>query len=64
MNKHWKNNVIQFPRLLCEIVATQENLDLVALADSMDLTVDEVKELFDRAHIEWEGIKKRVFVVQ
>lgn len=56
--KAWKNNAIQFPRLLCEIMATQENLDMQALAESMDLTVEQVGELFDRANDEWETIKQ------
>lgn len=55
-NAKWKDNAIQFPRLLCEINATQE-LDLVALAASMDITLDELSALFDRAHQEWEQIK-------
>jgi len=58
MNPLWNKNVIQFPRLLAEIVATQPNLDMHALADSMDLEVDDVDDLFDRAQIEWEKIKK------
>jgi len=52
----WSNNAIQFPRLLAEIMATQ-NLDLKALAESMDLSVDQVNELFDRADASWENIK-------
>lgn len=56
-NRNWKDNRIQFARLICEINATQDKLDIPALADSMDLTVEEVTELFDRAHDEWEKIK-------
>ena len=58
-NPNWKNNGIQFPRLLAEIVATQDNLDIPALATSMDLTVEEVNELFDRAQLAWEEIVAR-----
>lgn len=54
----WENNSVQFPRLLAEISATQDNLDIPALAESMDLTVEEVNELFDRADAAWERIKK------
>jgi hypothetical protein len=54
---NWESNAIQFPRLLAEIMATQENLDIPALAESMDLTIDEVGELFDRAHEAWEVTK-------
>ncbi len=53
----WRNNSVQFPRLLSEISATQDKLDLGALAESMDMSVDEVNELFDRAQEEWEKVK-------
>lgn len=53
----WENDSIQFPRLIAEILATQEALDIDALAASMDLTVDEVNELFDRAQEQWEKAK-------
>lgn len=56
-NPKWQNNGIQFPRLLAEIMATQDGLDMAALAASMDLSVEEVAELFDRAHQAWENIK-------
>ena len=49
----WLRDDIQFPRLLSEIVATQDKLDIPCLAESMDLTIDEVGELFDRAQGAW-----------
>ena len=52
MNK-WKSNTIQFPRLISEINATQE-LNLKTLAKEMDLTVDNVLELFERAEKEFQ----------
>lgn len=55
----WNVDAVQFPRLLAEIVATQDTLDVPALAASMDLTVADVGELFDRAQAEWERIKVR-----
>lgn len=55
-NAKWGNNAVQFPRLLAEIMATQE-LDMEALAESMDLSIDQVSELFDRADEAWEHIK-------
>jgi len=55
-NTHWQNNGVQFSRLLAEIMATQE-LDLNSLANSMDLSVDEINELFDRANQAWEDSK-------
>jgi|JI8StandDraft_1071087.scaffolds.fasta_scaffold318670_2 hypothetical protein len=58
-NKVWKKNSIQFPRLLCEIVATQE-VNISALADSMDLTNVEVVKLFERANAAWEKAKAKI----
>lgn len=52
----WNDNAIQFPRLLAEIMATQE-IDLATLAESMDLSIDDVNELFDRADQAWESAK-------
>jgi hypothetical protein len=53
----WDRNELQFPRLLAEINATQDKLDMPALAAEMDLTVEQVNELFDRAEAEWQRIK-------
>lgn len=55
-NANWNNDAIQFPKLLAEIMATQA-LDLPALAASMDLEIDEINALFDRANAAWEAIK-------
>ena len=57
----WREDSIQFPRLLAEIAGC---VDLsvkqyTALADSMDLTFDQLDELFDRAQASWERIKER-----
>lgn len=53
----WEDDSIQFPRLLAEIIATQENLDIEALAKEMDLTSIQVDELFERAQMKWDAIK-------
>ena len=53
----WNVDRVQFARLLCEIVATQPALDMGALCEAMDLTSDDIDELFDRAHIAWEKAK-------
>jgi hypothetical protein len=55
----WGRDDVQFPRLLAEISATQDRLDLQVLAESMDISVDEVNALFDRADTAWEAIKAR-----
>ncbi len=52
----WFDNSIQFPRLLAEIVATQD-LNWDALCDSMDLELEDLDALFLRAEVEWEAIK-------
>ncbi len=53
---NWRNNAIQFPRLISEILATQE-IDLELLAQSMDLAIEDVEELVDRADAIWQEIK-------
>lgn len=57
----WKDDAVQFPRLLAEIAAT---LEITAeqwdsLAESMDLEPEEIGELFDRAQAAWERLKLR-----
>lgn len=47
-----------FPRLIAEILATQDTLDTRVLAKSMDLEVSQVNELFDRALGIWDEIKR------
>lgn len=56
MKDLWEDNSIQFPRLIAEIMATQE-LDFTTLCESMDLSPDDLEELFDRAHYAWERAK-------
>jgi hypothetical protein len=52
----WEMDHVQFPRLIAEIVATQD-IDLKALAESMDLSEGDLDSLFDRANTAWESIK-------
>lgn len=60
-NPKWLDDKLQFARLLCEISANWDETDakrtIRAIANSMDLTVDEVNELFDRADKVWEAAK-------
>lgn len=59
INTIWKNNSIQFPRLLAEIHAiglTQYQLE--DIADSMDLTENDLMELFYRAIKQFNKIKE------
>lgn len=60
MKSLWENNCIQFSRLLCEINATQENLNFEILSESMDLDVKELYSIFERANTVWEKTKRGV----
>jgi len=53
----WNNNEIQFARLLCELVAANESLAIEDVARSMDLEVEDVDGLFERAHEVFEEAK-------
>ncbi len=60
----WADDKIQFARLLCELVAnwdddTSAKRTIRAVAESMDLTVDDVNLLFDRAETVWEASKAK-----
>jgi ElaB/YqjD/DUF883 family membrane-anchored ribosome-binding protein len=62
MKNAWKNNKIQFPRLLSEIRAiglTAEQYSF--LEESTDLSVAEIDELFERAEEEFDKIKENLF---
>lgn len=62
MSNLWKNNRVQFARLLSEIRAiglTREQYD--QLMESMDLPEREyIDEIFERAEIEWQKQKAKV----
>lgn len=62
MNKNWKNNKIQFPRLIAEINANVKisRNDWKSLCESMGLSEGDVQSLFDRAENEWEKIKAKL----
>jgi hypothetical protein len=53
----WDDTRLQAVRLVSEIMATQDNLNLPALCMEMDLEMDELNELIDRIDEEWEAIK-------
>jgi len=58
----WQDDSLQFPRLIAEINANVmiRPKDFKDLCESMDLTPDLVKELFDRADTAWENHKRVV----
>lgn len=54
---NWKNDYLQFARLLAEI---QSNVDFKItdeLKEAMDLNEDEIAEVFDRADVAWQEVK-------
>jgi len=55
MTHVWHNNEIQFARLLCELVANCDSLEHVLVAESMDITLDELQSLYDRANAVWKN---------
>jgi len=54
----WDHDEVQFARMLCEILACHEHLDVDALAASMDLELSEIEQVFERAHESWERAKR------
>ena len=63
-NRKWKNNRIQFPRLIAELMATGAFTHGVInnVAKEMDLTHDDVVEIIDRAQAEWDKIKHKLML--
>lgn len=61
-NENWKSNAIQFPRLIAELEAAGAFTPEITktLCTEMDLTIEEISELVDRAQDEWEKIKERI----
>ena len=59
MKNLWKNDKLQFARLLCEIRANIKGTkkEWKELYLSTDLSQEEVNELFDRANDFWEEEK-------
>ena len=55
----WHDDLLQFSRLISEIVAVHE-IDTLALGQSMDLTTHEVEELIFRADRRWESLKAKI----
>lgn len=54
-NPLWDDDTIQFARLLAEISATQDSLDIAALCESMNLEPADVDALFERADVAWKA---------
>lgn len=58
MKSIWERNEVQFPRLLSEAAMVLTTEQYEEIAQSMDLTLDEVTSLFERAERAWDNIKK------
>lgn len=60
---NWKNDSIQFPRLIAEMEAagffTQQHELLSLLCQSMDLDLHQIHEIVDRAQQQWDAIKQQ-----
>lgn len=64
MKNLWQDNGVQFSRLLSEIAMMGlTQVQVRGLKDSMDLTEDEINELFVRAVREFEVVKREFCVV-
>lgn len=54
----WEDNEVQFARLICELVANNEDLCEDEVAGSMDLSQEELTDIFNRANTVWEQAKR------
>lgn len=61
-NQNWRNDAIQFPRLISEMFAALHFniLEQKALCDSMDLAWTDILMIVHRADKEWNRIKKEM----
>lgn len=57
VQKRWADTQLQAVRLVSEIIAIQDNLDMEGLCESMDLEMEDLNELMDRIQESWEQIK-------
>jgi len=61
MSNLWENNRVQFIRLISEINAIGLSPEQYQeLSESMDLEIEFIDELFDRAEVEWQEHKKEL----
>jgi hypothetical protein len=59
MSNLWENNRVQFIRLISEINAIGLSPEQYQeLSESMDLEIEFIDELFDRAEVQWQEHKK------
>jgi hypothetical protein len=53
----WDDTRLQAVRLVAEIMATQDNLDMNALCESMGLQMNDLIDRIDRIDKDWEEAK-------
>jgi hypothetical protein len=58
-NPVWDDDNIQFPRLIAELEAVLTPEQYREVAESMDLDMPELMELFERARKKWDAIKAK-----
>jgi len=56
-NTNWKNNLIQFSRLLAEAEAVGAIKVTPELCETMDLTPGDIHDILNRAQDSWDLIK-------
>ena len=58
-SENWKNDHLQFARLLAEAVAVGAISITDELMETMDLNQIEINTILDRAQVAWDNIKAR-----
>jgi len=63
MKNYWKNDKLQFARLISELdaIGVFNSLNLKMLGEETDLTHNEIHELIDRAQKVFDDSKKEMF---
>jgi hypothetical protein len=56
----WASDLVQFARLIDEIIGAVETFPMDKVLESMGLDEDQLQELFDRAQETWELSKKEI----
>lgn len=61
MKTTWNDNHVQFARLICEVFSNSQ-IDMEAVAESMDINIADIRNLVDRAEVEWTRAKQGMLV--
>jgi hypothetical protein len=62
--KNWENNAIQFSRLIAEMEASGAFTEELSetLCTEMDISMDDLSEIVDRAQKTWDEIKSQTIL--